>query len=348
MVQRYFLIVFICLGIHSLNAQFIHFTQDYLTPNAINPALTGNFYGTLRFNGVVRDQDWAVASGGNEYRSVNASGEYNLNIAFREQDWTSIGINIARLGAGVSNFVRTEAGLSGAYHMSLHKKKHQVLSFALSFGSIMNSIENVESLVDENFLLNGDYSIIQDAFMNVDDKNKLGANGTDYGLGIVYTAPAGRNNEYRVGLSMKQLVPVKVGLDGENGDQLSPEFTAFFKYYAGINKRLNFIPGALFSWEGSASRYLNLTTMLSYLVNTEKEFYLNGGLGLRTANNSQDLLAMVGADYKTWRVGLSIDLNMGRVANTSNGFGAVELGVSKIINIHKKPEVSPVLLCPRL
>ena len=349
MLQRYLLILTICFGLQSLNAQFVHFTQEYLTPVAINPALTGSYYGTFRVNGVVRDQDWAVASAGNEYRSVNASAEYNIDIAFRKQDWTSVGLNIASLGAGAGNFNRTEYFVNAAYHLSLDKKAYSVLSFGLNFGNISNTINNNGELIDEQFLLTGDNSIIQSQLQGADQTTgKLTGMNPDYGIGVVLTTPMGRNSDVRMGFSAKQLFKPKVGLTQKNFDDLSPEFTAFLKFYTDINKRLSFIPGALFSIEGSASRYLNLTTMLSYLVNPEQEFYLNGGLGIRTANNSQDLLALVGADYKSWRVGLSFDVNLGRVANTANGFGAVELGVTKIFNIHKKPKVTPVLLCPRL
>ncbi len=133
-----------------------------------------------------------------------------------------------------------------------------------------------------------------------------------------------------------------------NTDRLDPEFTAFFKFYADINKRTTFIPSILFSREGAVSRYLNLGAMLSYQLQKDGDVFLNGGLGLRTANNSQDLLVLTGLDWNTWRFGLAFDVNMGRVANNANGFGALELGVSKIIFIHKKPKISPILLCPRL
>ncbi len=351
MIKRYLFVVSLMLSFIVADAQLVHFTQDYLTPMGINPAMTGSFYGTLRGSAVLRDQDNRITSSGDEYRSLNGSVDYNLDIAFREQDWTSVGVNVARLGAGITGFVRSEYTASVAYHISMSKKRHQVFSIGFAFGNIGNSFSNRNraEFVDENILLGGGSGIINNFFSSADPTTgRVSNNVSDYGLGIVYTAPAGRNADVRMGLSMKQVIRPRIGIENQNLERLDPEFTAFVKFYSDINKRTTFIPAILFSREGAASRFLTLSGMLSYQLQKGKDIYLNGGLGLRTANNSQDLMVLTGIDWNLWRFGLAADFNMARVASTANGFGAIELGVSKIIFIHKKPKVSPVMLCPRL
>lgn len=351
MLKRYIFLLCLAMSVSGIQAQLVHFTQDFLTPLALNPALTGSFYGTVRVNGVVRDQDRRPTEPNYEYQSANASLDYNIDIAFRKQDWTSVGFNFGRVGAGVTNFVRNEISGSAAYHISMDKKEYRVLSIGLAFTNVSNSVSNsnLSDFVDEKFLITGSNDIISTAFQNASpDNGRLSQAKSDYGLGVVYTAPMGRSADIRVGGSIKQVIRPRVGILAEPQDKLDPEFTAFVKFYTEINRQLTLIPTLLYSTEGIASHYLNMGAMMSYQLAKESDIYLNGGLGLRTANNSQDLLVLTGIDWKLWRFGLAFDTNMGRVANTANGFGALELGVSKIIFVHKKPKVSPVLLCPRL
>ena len=80
-----------------------------------------------------------------------------------------------------------------------------------------------------------------------------------------------------------------------------------------------------------------------YLFNAEKELTLKFGAGYRL-NDGGTVQALLGADYKSWKVGIAYDLELSNL-KPKNAF---EIGLSYIGRIYKKPDVPPVILCPRL
>ena len=91
-----------------------------------------------------------------------------------------------------------------------------------------------------------------------------------------------------------------------------------------------------------------MQTNFGYRVIPDKDIILNAGLGVRVADR-KSLMLLVGADIKDLTIGLGYDHHFGSAAGAiANGPGAVELSISKVFKIHKKPDPQPILLCPRL
>ncbi|MEM6964514.1 MAG: type IX secretion system membrane protein PorP/SprF, partial [Bacteroidota bacterium] len=81
-----------------------------------------------------------------------------------------------------------------------------------------------------------------------------------------------------------------------------------------------------------------------YHLNEEKDMTLNVGLGYRLRDATKFI---VGMDYKQFRVGAAYDLTVSDLRDADGVPGGFELGASYIAKIYKKPDVKPVIFCPR-
>lgn len=344
---KYSLFLVLSLLFVKMDAQFIHFTHQNMNPLMVNPGNTGGFYGTFRAAAILRDQDWQTASDNQEYQMINGSVDVNIDgIGFKEEDWISAGINFGRQGV-TADFKRTEIYPSIAYHYVLDKKTMSDIAVGFSAGTIINSLTQNNDFITRHGLLTGDPGDGLDIF-NGAQEGELTSNATDYSLGVVLTTPTSKYAGMKLGVSLRQPFRPRVGLSSMVTDRLDRDFTAFGMYHTELNDRLIFKPGFVLNVEGKASRYLNLQTNFSYLLIPQKDISLNAGVGTRILTDIKSLLVLVGADIKDLRIGLSYDHHFGPTAPTAGGAGAVELTLSKVFKIYKKPEPVPILLCPRL
>jgi len=83
-------IILSLLMIFDLQAQDLHYTNYNSSQQNLNPALTGNFRGTMKFGGIYRDQFSQFFDAG--YRSFGGFLQHNLGLRIREGDWLAVGV----------------------------------------------------------------------------------------------------------------------------------------------------------------------------------------------------------------------------------------------------------------
>lgn len=110
----------------SVSAQDIHFTQFYMSPLNLNPAMTGVNNCKTRMIVNYRNQ-WASALGANAYNTYSAS--YDQKMPVGREDYFGIGGSVWGDVAGESRFGTTQARLSLSYSkkMAGYRKKASYL-----------------------------------------------------------------------------------------------------------------------------------------------------------------------------------------------------------------------------
>lgn len=341
------------------HAQDIHFSNYQLAPLSLNPALAGAFKGTVRLGGIFRGQWWAVAGGtplkGAGYHTMGASVDSPIIRGLRKQDWIGIGISYVQDVAGSSNFKTLGQTMNIAYHLSLDKKQTRVLTFGLQWG---NNTYSIDMFGDPIIRTTGGlvYDVNSSAeltalFANLQGNNTAVEKGIGtLALGTVLTTEMSRKADLRMGVSMSHLLTPDRAVTTDplvrDRDNIARKFQAFATIYQTMGKRSMFIPSMLIQHQDQTTE-LQIQGMGSYLFNTEKDIWLNYGLGLRPMN-SADIILFLGADIKDIRVGLSYDINFSGLTPASSGNGALELGVNYIWKLYKKPKPDPIMICPRL
>lgn len=355
---RYIILTILCLaGFQNVEAQDFHNTYYQFAPIVVSPAFTGAFRGNLRVNAIGRNQANPVAGGNNvmgddgrnAFNDLSASLDGNLPFGLKDTDWISAGMSLSQSQVGASAFKRNFAGLSLAYHLSLNKQQSSVFTLGVKYGSYSTSINN-NAFSSPVSLANGGVDT-ELSTVQVGEDNQLSVN--DWMVGVMLTTPVGDNADLRIGIASDHLINPRLMRDtssimvGQRSDQrLNRRLNAYVQYYVSLSDRVVFNPTALYQTTANASQIL-LQGLFSYLVNPDKDFTLNGGLGVRI-NDSMDVPIFLGADWKDWQFGLSYDTNLTGLTQANSTFGALELAVSKRINWNKKAVVNPKFVCPRL
>ena len=93
----------------------------------------------------------------------------------------------------------------------------------------------------------------------------------------------------------------------------------------------------------SGANNIQVQAIGGYHLNETKDMTLNVGIGYRLRDATQFI---VGMDYKQFRVGAAYDLTVSDLSDVGTG-GGFELGLAYTARIFKKPNVKPVIFCPR-
>jgi len=359
----------------SLSAQDFHNTYWQFAPTVVSPAFTGAFYGNIRVSGIGRNQGRPLVnqseldamgneiSGnvtGNEFNDLNLLIDGNIPFGFREGDWVSAGINLFNSKVGQTGLKRSFSGLSLAYHLSLNKKQTRVFTVGLKYGTYGKSFAPGQNLYDP-FGLANEGAVSQDitAFNeeNPIEEQPGGSTGlsvSDWTIGLMYTTPVGKNADLRIGVASDHLFSPRLEaktdstiVTGVNrNENLSRRLNAYMQYYVSLNDDVVWNPTILYQTTFAGNQLL-IQSLFSILVNKEKQFTFNAGLGVRFTD-SMDIPIYLGANWKDWRFGLSYDTNVTGLTQANSTFGALEIAASKLINWNKKPKVDPIFVCPRL
>ena len=96
----------------------------------------------------------------------------------------------------------------------------------------------------------------------------------------------------------------------------------------------------------SGADEISLQALAAYMFNEEKDIDLNFGLGYRRSGGDA-VYPMLGARYKTLRIGLAYDVNVSDLSAQSNYRGGFEIAANYIVKIYKPAKVKTKVLCPR-
>src|SRR5687768_2451814 len=115
------------LTVGSISGQDIHFSQFYMSPLTLNPALTGVMNCNTRIVGNYRNQ-WASVLGKNAYNTYSVS--YDQKMPVGRYDYFGFGGNVWTDVAGSLDFQTLTLKLSGAYSRRVggdRRKSHYIV-----------------------------------------------------------------------------------------------------------------------------------------------------------------------------------------------------------------------------
>jgi len=317
-----------------------------MAPLAINPALTGAFNGTYRLTGVYRGQWTSVGNFGDGYLTPHVSIDVPLlSGLLMENDWIGVGLSILSDNAGSSNFKSGFAGTGATYHMGFDDEYSQVLSIGFQYGAENKSFNGQEIRTPSVLFGNEPERLVLD---EKGDTRSV-SNGS-IAIGVTYKATINDDGDiWRGGLAMKGIGSSKgsfISSDSisQNRTNLTkPTLIGFGEASLMMAERVRLNPAVIFQTNSGFST-LALQATADYLLNAKKRQILTGGLGYRVGD-SVNLIG--GIQIKDVKVGLAYDLTVSGFSDATRN-GAFEISVGYIGKIYKKPQVHPVIFCPRL
>ena len=319
-----------------LNAQVDpHFTQYYIYPLYVNPAMTGGSDGDYRVSGIFRNQ-WGTIS--NPYRTVGASFDKRTekNIAW--------GVNLLNQSAGDGGFNYLNVYGSAAYTgVKFGKDDNHRVVFAIQGGIINRRIDKTKFKTGEQWNpITGFNSSLASG------EEGLAANQStvlDLGAGALYydASPDKKANLF-AGFSAFHLNRPKDAFIS-NGNVALEAIPLRYVVHGGVSLNLSnnarVVPNAIYMAQGTA-QVVVLGTYVQLNVNAETDFMVGGYYRVEDA-----IAPFVGVDWKDFIFGVSYDVNASKLGTWNRNVNAFELSLT----YRKRKSGQPTfeyIRCPRL
>lgn len=310
-------------------AQDLHFSQFQMTPLHLNPAEAGSFNGDHRAFANYKSQ-WQ--SLGNGYQSFDLS--YDTQILGEDWDKSSLGMGAIVYGdqAGALNFGTTTAKAMLSYHTLLSDKS--MISAGIGGGYIQQSVDKGKMEWASQY--NG---TTHDPSIPVTEENRIGSSGyMDLQSGIRFSYFSKPDPEYAgegwrmdIGLSGYHLhEPEQELISGENrsGRRINRKFMGYIDSRIALGEGLALRPGVLYSRQGPSQELLG-SLMFRYALqqgSVHTGLVEGAALSLGAQYRAGDAIAPAFLIEKgPYQLGISYDVNVGRLSGATNGQGGLEL-----------------------
>ncbi len=337
-MRKFFCSVAILAACLTGQAQDPNFSQFFVSPLTLNPALTGKFDGTLRVAGNYRNQ-WPTIN--NAFTTYTASVDGNiLKNRIPENDQFGVGVMAFSDKSGNGVLQNNYLALSTAYHKALDENGYHQIGLGFQ-GTYVSKMLNVSGLHFEDMLQsNGWTGVTSEDFGG---KTKLNLSYFDMNMGLFYNGTSDGNNNFYFGASMYHvtrpkesfqdgfyLLDPRITLQGGGmmpiGEYNALHFSAMHSRQANaVNTQI----GGAYMW--------NLNGDVS---ETPTNLYLGAWFRLGDA-----AIPYVGLEFGNFRLGASYDTNISSLKPASNMRGGAEFSLIYI----KKPAdpYAKKLNCPK-
>lgn len=316
------------LLIGSAKAQDIHFSQYYLNPLTLNPALTGAINEKYRISGIYRNQ-WSSVSD-QPFNTTSIGFDMSIKpdrIIVRgrpvpRQSYYGGGIMILYDRSGVGKLTNITVMASGAYHLALARR--HTISSGFQIGYTQKKID-YSKLTFHNQYFNGGFD------PSMDSKEKLDQSKITYpdlNIGLTDNFAVNKKLQLLYGATVFSLLqPKETFLKSDN--KLGTRILGHAGANIVLNPKLSLRPTMLFMTQSKAQEF-NMGALLGYKLQGPSKIILYGGTYFRMAFGSKTFDATnptIGMKYKSVRVGLAYDVNLSSLRPASNYKGGPEIAV---------------------
>lgn len=309
-----------------------HFSQYYIYPSWLNPALTGAFDGTYRVAAVYRNQWNSVTS---PFSTVGASADFTTdkNISF--------GVNLLSQKAGNGGYSYTTGYASMSYSgVRFGTQGSQHIVFGLQAGLINRHINPDKFQYGDQWTAITGYSPSNNTSDYITNKS---SSMFDMGAGVLYyDGNEAHKAKVFAGFSASHLTRPQDSFLGTGNDAKLPiRYTGHLGVKLTLSEQLSITPNALYLQQGNAKEKM-VGAYATLKANDITDILFGANYRFKDA-----VAPFVGFNYKNLVLGLSYDVNtsdLGKAVNSTNSF---EISLSYIGRKSYK-STEHHFICPRL
>ncbi len=329
----------------SLSAQDIHFSQFYLSPLNLNPAMTGVMNCNVRLVANYRNQ-WGSILRSNAFSTYSVS--YDQRIPVGRYDYFGVGGTFWGDRAGESNFATLTGKISGSYskRMGGTRKFGNYLVVGAEAGIAQRSIDFLNLRWGTQHDGEGGFDPNLPTQENRFDRdNFLFA---DVAAGLLWFMVKDENTNFYIGGSFHHLNRANQSFSSSDEDLLYSRVTGHVGGEFLVGDKFGLVPGAIVMKQGPSFQ-VNAGTSLKFLLGNRQEYQafqigLWGRLGNKFIPATEGGAEKVGIlgdaailstrfDYNNFSLGFSYDVNISPLKAASNSNGGFEFAmVYKICN----------------
>jgi type IX secretion system PorP/SprF family membrane protein len=310
-------------------SQDMHLTNYQANSPFFNPAASGDFKGFLKAGASVRSQYSRT------YEQGLLNADANFFSPFHKKHWISAGIQLLYDRAGVLRIGQTGGGVQSAYHMPLGKKGNDIISAGVQLANYHLSA-NTDAYVSENTisgLRDPDLSVLSD----------FNASLVTLGAGVTYKRIVNKKSEWILGMAVMNINRPSFRLL-EALTSMDLRYNANIGFRQIINKQFTIMPAVFYSYTEHYGN-TNLQFTADYKLKPKNTWAIRMGLNHRVG---ESLSLLAGYSAHNVMACLGMDILTGAVSGAIANPGALELSMFYIFNRYTKPDIVPIVHCPKL
>jgi type IX secretion system PorP/SprF family membrane protein len=309
-----------------------HFSQYYVYPAWLNPALTGAIDGDYRISGVYRNQ-WNSISNAFSTAGISADVVTNRNINF--------GASLLQQKAGTGGYKYFTGYVSIAYTgIRFDNEGYKRLVFGLQGGIVDRRFDRTKFNMGDQWNPITGYN---PSTVTADQFPKTSSAVFDAGAGVVYyDATPGKKSNVFAGFSASHLTqPEDAFTNGPVKGKLPIRYTVHGGVKLNLSDAFNLVPNALYLRQGTAEE-----KMLGAYGQIKSSEFFDFILGFNYRFNDA-MVPFTGFFYKNMTMGFSYDANTSELGKNVNNTNSFELSLSYTFKKSKEP-AGRNFVCPRL
>lgn len=338
-MKKFVLLVLISSFLET-RAQDPNFSQFFVSPLSLNPALTGKFNGTVRVAGNYRNQ-WPAFTKAFITSTISIDAPILTNRLAETDTW---GVGLMAMtdktadGILTANFI----SITTAYHKGLDEDGlHQIgVGFQGTYGG--RRLDGSRLDFEDELDLQGTWTNTSDEPIN---NKQVNINYFDFSAGVLYNGSTDGYNNFYAGVSVYHINRPRESFSGDAGVYvLSPRVTANVggSFPVGADKYLH-----LTGMVSTQANALNIVVggALAMNVNGDENNPTNVYFGAftRFSNLNDAIIPHVGLEFGAFRLGASYDVNISSLKVGSQRQGGIELA---LIYTLFPPDGRPKIPCP--
>lgn len=334
-------ILVLTLVVLRASAQDPHFSQFYMAPMYLNPALVGAFDGNYRASALFRSQWGAVLQ--NEsvpmYRTYTASIEFRTNKGFGKGDAFGVGASFLGDQAGESKFGYNVGGLAIAYHKSLNKDNTNYLAVGFSSQIYQQTIDYTNLQFGSQWDGAAYNPLLPTNEFLVDNKKLY----WDVNAGLLWYMKLGRRSSIYVGMSAYHVNMPNISMLGNNNVKLNIKYTGTGGVEFAINNRFSLQPKFIVLAQGQSIEFIPACDLRILFEEREPQgsnfhfgamFRMVGGDPNAPWHdkrlNPEAVVLDAGVEWNHITLGVAYDINVSQLLQASSSRGGFEVGLAYV------------------
>lgn len=324
----FYLSLVVVFSVTTLRGQDIHFSQFYMSPMTLNPALTGVMNCNTRIVGNYRNQ-WASVLGPAAYNTYSIS--YDQKMPVGRYDYFGFGGNIWSDVAGTVDFQTLTFKLAGAYSRRVggDRRKAHYLVIGAEAGVSQRSWDYLKSRWPNQHDGGGGHDPDIGGELGLQDNFLFG----DVGLGVLWFSTLSKKKNFYFGAAINHLN--QANLSFYRPDNVEKYYTKMVFHTGGefpLNRSVSLVPGAVFFNQGP-SLEINAGNSFRFNLDNADDQSFQFGAWMRLARHFEDpilvdaIILSTRFDYSNWGIGFSYDINVSSLSQESRGNGGFEFSM---------------------
>ncbi len=311
----------------TVQAQDIHYSQFYMAPLFLNPAMTGVMNCNHRVIVNYRNQ-WASVLRSNAFNTYSVS--YDNKMPVGRYDYLGVGVNVWGDRAGSGNFstLKFQGSLSYAKRMSGTRTSGHYLVAGADIGIVQRSLDFNALQWGTQHDGDGGWDPTRPSYENFDRSNFF---YPDLSAGLLWFSVFDADNNLYVGGAFNHVNRANVSFNSEKQELMYSKFTIHAGGEFQLSNNFGLVPGAVVFLQGP-SMEINAGTSFKFDLGTNRLYQaFLVGTWMRFANKldsgilADAFILSTRFDYDRFGVGFSYDLNVSSLSNASNNQGGFEL-----------------------